>query len=406
MTEYSYHARDRSGKSIAGVFSADSPESVAQKLKQQGYLPITIDERRTVSFNWRSWNWFITRRIHRSDLNLMTRQLATLQKAGLPLLVSLNAASEEVESPALQRILRKVTQDVEAGDSLSSALAKHPTVFNGAYVEMVRAGEIGGILDDLLYRLALLGEHDEETAMRIRTATQYPMLVLCVIFLAFIFLTTFVVPKFSSLFSRFGATLPLPTQLLLALSLVIQRYWIWCLIGTGMILFIAKSLLKTSWGRELWDRFTLRIPVFGALFSKIYFSYFARVVGMLSQAGIPIVDALNVATGVVQNYPLQRAIRGVAQGVTEGKGLSEPMRISKVFPPMLVHMVRIGEESGKVDELLLLASEHYDAQSSYMIQHLGTLIEPLLLCILGGMVLFVALGIFLPMWNLISLFRH
>lgn len=405
MMEYAYRAVDHSGKTAQGTMAADGPDAVAQKLKQLGYVPVSIKEKsRSVFVFPQRWLWI--RRSKRSDLNTLTRQLATLQRAGVSLLVSLNAIMEEVDNPHLRSVLAEICRAIEGGKSLSEALGQHPAVFNKLYVQMVRAGETAGILDQMLDRLAQLGEHEEETEMQIRSATQYPIIVLTTITLVFVFLMTFVVPRFADLFNRFHAALPLPTRILLSISFVFQHYW-WGVLFTAVLFIIAfRWFASTPAGKDFLDGITLKIPVFGPLFKKIYLSRFAQIVGLLAQGGVSIFETLQVAAGVVGNRPMERAIQEIAKGVTEGKGLSEPMKTNRLFPPMLVHMVKVGEESGKMDELLLRASQHYDTQASYTIKHLGTLIEPMLLAVLGGMVLLLALGVFIPMWNMIYLFRR
>lgn len=405
MAEYSYRAFDRSGQALQGVMEAESSGTVAQRLKQLGYVPVKIQELKKGIFNishlliWR-------RGFRSSDLNAISRQLATLQKAGIPLLTSLQAVSEEVESPSLRAVLMQVSQAIESGKSLSEALAQHPRVFNQLYVQMIRAGETAGILDQMLERLAQLGEHQEETSMQIRTALQYPAIVLTTILLVFLFLMTFVVPRFADLFGRFQTHLPLPTRILLKISFLFSHYWPFVLLGIVSLVIAIRLLASTPTGKGLMDQWILKMPVFGPLLKKIYLSRFAQIVGLLAQGGVPIFETLQVASGVVGNQIAARAIQTVADGVAEGKGFAGPMKNFKFFPPMLVHMVRIGEESGKMDEFLLRASQHYDTQAAYTVKQLGTLIEPFLLVILGGMVLLLALGIFIPMWNMIYLFRR
>jgi type II secretory pathway component PulF len=404
MAEYAYRAVDHSGQTTHGTMAADGPDAVAQKLKQLGYVPVSIEEKKS-AFAFPQ-GWLPLRRLRRSDLNMLTRQLATLQRAGISLLVSLNAIMEELDNPHLRSVLAEVCRAIEEGKSLSEALERHPTIFSKLYVQMVRAGETAGILDQMLDRLAQLGEHEEETAMQIRSATQYPVIVLTTITLVFVFLMAFVVPRFADLFTRFHSALPLPTRILLSISFVFQHYWWGVLFAVVLTMAAFRWFASTPRGRDFLDETVLKIPVFGPLFKKIYLSRFAQIVGLLAQGGVSIFETLQVAAGVVGNRSMERAIQEIARGITEGKGLSEPMKANRIFPPMLVHMVKVGEESGKMDELLLRASQHYDAHASYTIKHLGTLIEPMLLAVLGGMVLLLALGVFIPMWNMIYLFRH
>ncbi|MBI1976396.1 MAG: type II secretion system F family protein [Candidatus Omnitrophica bacterium] len=407
MAEYFYRAFDPSGQTKQGTMEAEGVDAVAKKLKQLGYMPLTIKEGKgKIPGFGAAQRFIIGRRVPHSDLNAVTRQLATLQRTGIPLLVSLRAVKEEMEASYLGSILTKICQAVEEGKSLSESLAQHPEVFNQVYVQMVRAGETAGILDQMLDRLAQLGEHDEETSSQIRSAMQYPLIVLVTISLVFVFIMTFVIPRFSDLFGRFHTALPLATRVLLGISAVFQHHW------TAVLLTVVSLIIGVRWfssvpfGRRRIDRWVLKTPVFGSLFQKIYWSRFAQIVGLLSQGGVPIVETLHVAAEVTGNRCAADAIHGVARGVSEGKGLSEPMRDSKFFPPTLLHMVKVGEESGRMDELLLRASQHYDTQVAYGLKRLGVLVEPLLLAVLGAMVLVLALGVFIPMWNVIYLFRR
>lgn len=407
MAEYSYRAFDRSGQTRQGTMEAEGVDAVARKLKELGYMPLSIHESKGNGLGLGAvLQFFVGRRITSSDLNAITRQLATLQRTGIPLLVSLRAVREEMGESHLGIVLEKVCRAVEEGKSFSESLAQHPKVFNQVYVQMIRAGETAGILDQMLDRLAQMGEHEEAIRSQIRSATQYPSIVLVTISLVFVFIMTFVVPRFSDLFGRFHTALPLMTRILLGISSVFQRHWTIVLGAVALLIAGFPWFSSIPFVRGKIDSWILKLPVFGALFQKIYWSRFAQIVGLLSQGGVPIVETLRVAAEVVGNRRAAAAIHGIAEGVSEGKGLSEPMKNSKFFPPTLVHMVKVGEESGRMDELLLRASEHYDTQVAYELKRLGVLVEPLLLAALGAMVLVLALGVFIPMWNMIYLFRR
>jgi len=403
MPNYEYRARDKFGKPTSGILEASSERAAGSKLKQMGYTPISIRSEVEESELLKFFRRF--QKVRYTDLNIFTRQFVTLQKAGLPLLNSLTSLKDQTTSSVLKNALEVIIKDIEAGSSLSDALAKHPNVFSELYISMVRAGEISGLLDEVLERLALLGEQEEETKVRIRVATRYPIMVVCALAVGFLVLTTFVIPRFAKVFSQFEVQLPLPTRVLIGLNYAFTNFWILILAGLGLFIFGFYLFIRTSLGRFWLDSLKLKIPVFGPLFTKITMSRFARITGMLIKSGVPILEILDLVAKGVGNVVIARTITSIRSSVNEGEGMSEPMKASAVFPPAVVQMVAAGEATGKIDELLFYVSEYYDSQINYTIKNLTSLIEPILIFILGVAVLFVALGIFLPMWNLIKLFR-
>jgi type II secretory pathway component PulF len=285
------------------------------------------------------------------------------------------------------------------------ALEKHPKVFDALYINMIKASEASGTLDSALERLAVLGENDERIRLQIKSATRYPIIVILAIVIAFLILTTFIVPRFAKLYHQFNAVLPLPTQILLAINYLVTKFWWLLIMIMGFFIFLVNKFINTKIGRPWWDDLKLRIPVFGPLVLKLSMSRFTRITGTLMQSGLTILNILDLTKGGVGNVIIARTIDQIKNSVNEGKGMAEPMKASKMFPVMVVQMVAVGEETGKVDELLLHVADYYDSQVSYIVTNLITLIEPILIFILGAGVLFLALGIFLPIWNLIHVFR-
>jgi len=400
---YQYKARDKFGRLVQGIMGADSEAAVADKLKQMGYIPVSV---RTGTIDSQI-NKFLDRfkRIQFSDLNMFTRQFFTLQKAGLPLLSSLHALEEEAGSKIFQDIIGQVMRDVEAGSALSSALEKHPKVFNGLYVNMIKSGEATGQLAEALNRLATLGEHEEIIRMRIKSAMRYPIIVVVAIILGFLALTTFVLPRFAKVYSQFTTDLPLPTQILLGINFTIRHLWWLLIIAIAGLIFLGNKLINSKEGRFFWDNLTLKMPIFGPLVLKLIMSRFSRIIGTLMHSGVPILQILDLVSESVGNLVVARTMENIKSSVNEGKGMLEPMKVSGLFPPVVIQMVSVGEETGKLDELLLHVSDYYDSQIDYTINNLVSLVEPILIFILGCAVLFMALGVFLPMWNLISLFK-
>ncbi len=403
MPSYYYRARDKFGKAVNGIMGADSQNAIAAKLAAIGCVPIAIEE----AGKENGLSKFIgsLQRVGFQELNMFTRQLAVLQKAGLSILMGLSSLRDQASSKILKDVLGQVIRDIEGGSNFSAALASHPGVFNALYVNMIKAGETGGRLDEALTRLTIIGEHDEVFRMRLKSATRYPLLVVGAIIVGFIVLTTLVVPRFAGIYSQFSTALPMPTQILLWINDAVTKYWWGSILVLTALFFGFSKLINTKKGRLWWDGLILKCPVFGPLILKLALSRFARITGILMRSGVPLLKALELAGEGTGNTIISRAISDIRVSVNEGKGMSEPMKASSLFPPTVVQMVSVGEGTGKLDDLLLHVANYYDSQVDYVTSNLATLIKPILILVLGCAVLFMALGIFLPMWNLMSLFR-
>jgi len=403
MPNFKYRARDKLGKPIQGSIFSQSKETVAKLLEDIGYIPIAIAEAK--DFDFFSFGGRFDK-VHASDLNMFTRQLLALQRAGLPLLVSLGAIEKQVRNRYLREALKAVSSNIETGSSLSNALEKHPKIFSELYINMIRAGEISGTLDSMLERLADFGEKEFDTISKIKSASRYPLIAFIAICVAFGLIVTLVIPKFARVYDQFKTTLPLPTRLLIGLSILIKRYWFFGLIGLVVAIEVFRRYIKTKEGRLAWDSFLLRVPIIGQLMMMLIMSRFSRVTAVLLASGIPILQVLDVVSRTVDNAVISQTIDRIYESVKDGKGLAEPIGLSGVFPPIVVQMIAIGEETGKIDELLLRVAEYYDRESDYLIKNLTVMIEPVFILFLGIMVLTMALAVFLPMWNLASLFSH
>lgn len=404
MITYQYKARDKYGKLASGVMGADSERAVAVKLGQIGYIPISIFEAKKDSKADKVFFQF--KRVGFSDLNMFTRQLYTLQKAGLPLLSSLRALREQTSNLMFKDNIGQIAREVEGGSSFSLALERFPRIFGPIYVNMIKAGEASGRLAENLERLAVLGEHEEKIRMRIQAAMRYPMIVVAAILIGFLILITFVVPRFVNLYSQHQAVLPLPTRILIGVNYAVTHFW-WAFILMGVLGIIFLRKFITTQEGALWvDRLKLKIPIFGPLLLHIIMSRFCRMTSTLMHSGVPILQILDLTSEGIGNKVIARTIQTVKDGVNEGRGMSEPMKISGMFPPIVVEMVSVGEATGKTDELLLHISDYYDSQVDYTINNLVSLIEPILILFLGMAVLLMALGIFMPMWNMMNLFKQ
>jgi len=403
MQSYQYKSRDKFGKLVSGTLSAESKDAVAAKLKEAGYVVVSIKEEEKEAALSRVIARF--RGVGFADLNMFTRQFFTLQKAGLTILSSLTALGDQAANRVLKSVISQMVRDIEGGLSLSAALEKHPQIYSPIYINMVRCAETSGTLDEILERLAVLGEHEEQIRARIKAATRYPIIVVCAIVIGFLILTTLVIPRFAKVYAQFTTQLPFPTRVLLGVYYIIHNYWWLLIILAAASIFAFRKFINTKAGGFWWDGFKLKIPIFGPLLLKLYMSRFSRLTGTLMRSGVPILHIFELTAVGVGNKVLSRGIETIKTSVNEGKGISVPMKISGMFPPIVVQMVSVGEQTGKVDELLLHVSDYYDSEINYTISNLTSLIEPILIVFLGCGVLFMALGIFLPMWNLMSLFR-
>jgi len=411
MTEnvilFSYRAHDEEGRERQGVRSAASPSGVQAWLAKQGLLPIVIEE---ASF-WQQSVEKVNRlgaryqRVKAEEMIIFTRQLATLVNAGIPLLSCLKTLAEESENKVLAAALSDIASFVEMGGPLSDAFARHPRLFNGMYLNMLKVGEVSGKLDTILHRMADLLEYQRETHEQIKTATRYPKLAGLSIVVAIAILMTFVVPRFVSLFARSKVALPLPTRLLIGMNTLFHHYWYLVIVGIVALVLAYRWVYGLPEGRMAIDRLKLKMPIFGKLFMKINFGQFSRIFSLLLASGVPMLTVFDIVVGVVNNAVMQREIIKVRNQVEKGKNLSMPMRASGIFPALMVQMVAAGEQSGTLDGMMAKIADYFDLESRYMIKNMTTMIEPLLLLVLGGFVLFLALAIFLPWWNMMSVFK-
>lgn len=400
MPSYRYKARDKYGGLLDGIFESNGKEAVAGHLDSLGYIPVSIEEEKSGG----EVSALFTRsaKITPQDLIIFSRQLATLIGAGIAFVPSFTALEEQTENATLKQIINQVRRDVEGGSNFSDALAKHPKVFSALYIGMVKAGETGGILDEILNRLAMLAEHDAETRAQIKAATRYPKIVMVALGVAFGVLMTFVVPKFMGLYSNFKVELPWPTRLLIGINHLVQNYGLFLLAAVAAAVFSFRKYIRTVPGQYWWDGVKLKMPIFGPIFMKTALSRFARTFGTLHRAGLPILRTLEIVSGTVGNVVIARVIENIRNSAQQGRGIVQPMRASKAFPPIVLQMVAIGEETGKMEEMMIKVSEYYDREVAHAIKNLSGSLEPLLLLFIGGGVLLLALAIFLPWWSLID----
>lgn len=339
----------------------------------------------------------------RPQLILCTRQLATLVKAGMPLLRALRTVSDQVDPGPLREVFVAVARDVESGIKLSEALAHYPRWFPPFYVNMVRAGELGGLLDEILRRLAELLEKQARLRQRVKSALMYPAFVMVAALGILTILMAFVVPTFLNMFTELGSALPLPTRILVGACDLIRTWWWAVLAGLAGLGAAFKALLQTPGGRRVVDRFTLHAPLFGSLVERLLIARFARTFGTLIASGVPILAALETVRATVTNAVIDEALQDVERSLKSGESLARPMELSGAFPPMVTRMVALGEETGQVDRMLMQVADGYEEEVEVQLAGLTQLVEPLLIVFVGGIVGFIVIAMFLPLMSLTKL---
>ncbi len=405
MPNFKYRVRDRSGKAMAGTIDAPNPQIAGDRLYQLGYFPVKIEvAEEAASFNLSNlWQHF--QQVRLEEIIFFSQQLSTLYKAGVPLLTGLTSLAQQTENKKLKTILEAISQQIERGSTLFEAMAKYPDVFSPVYVNMIRAGETSGMLGQSLDRFVTLADRELRTRQRVKEATRYPKIVVLSLTIAFGVLIAFVIPRFAEVFSRFNTPLPLPTRVMIGINNLFHTYWYIVLAVLFGIPLLIRHCIQTPKGRFHWDRFKIRLPVFGPLFLKIALSRFAYIFVMLNRSGIPILQTLEITSSTIDNVILSQAIEEISKKVRAGSSLTDAMSESGRFTPLVIQMLSVGESSGTLDEMLMRVTEYYDIEVENSIKKLSTYVEPTLTLFLGVVVLFLALAVFLPWWNLASLFR-
>ncbi len=399
---FAYKVRDRSGNVVTGTLLGDSEMLVLQKLREMGYTPLEVGKYKAglkMEINLRPG------RVKLKELSVFSRQFATMVNSGLPILRALSILSDQTESKELQKVLVTVRTDIEQGSSLSGAMGKHPKAFNDLYVAMIKSGETGGVLDDVLLSLADGIEKDVHLRQKIKSAMTYPVVVVCLVMGILGAMLLFVVPQFKTIYAQLGSKLPLPTRILLAISGGLQTFWWVVLLMAAGAAFGFKRFKKTESGRAIVDSFKLKVPVFGSLFHKTALSRFSSTLGMLLRSGVPILQALDIVTDTVNNRTISKAVTDVQGSVREGESIAKPLSKHAVFPPMVVQMLAVGEETGAVDTMLDKVADFYNNEVEATVDALTSLIEPLLIAIIGGAVGAAVIAMYMPMFNIIKLIK-
>ncbi len=405
-TTFAYKVRDRSGKVQSGTIEAENASVVAGKLQGMGYAPISIDEHKTgMKAEIKIPGFSGAKKVKLKDLAVMSRQFATMINSGLSLLRALSILAEQTENPELARVLSDVRNDVETGNALSAALAKHPKVFPPLMINMTKAGEVGGFLDSVLLQVAENYEAEVRLRGKVKAAMTYPIVVFILAILMCVVMLIFIVPTFAKMFETLGGELPAPTKVLIFLSK--QLRVLAPVLVVGLIAFAAvwKRVKHTDRVRNFVDPLKLKVPVFGPLFQRIALSRFARNLGTMMRSGVPILQSLDIVADTTGNVVLGRAVRDVQESVRTGEALAKPLENHKVFPPMVVQMMAVGEDTGALDTMLLKISQFYDQEVEATTESLTALIEPLMIAFLGAVVGSMIIALYMPIFKIFDLIK-
>ena len=398
MASWVYTIKDEQGSVFEGNAEADSEDVLRSRLVEQGFVVLEIKTSKTVKKARR-----VVGGVKMKDLSIMCRQFSVMIDAGVTLVRSLNVLAEQVESAKLKVVLEDVKLDVEAGNMLNKALAKYPNIFNRLFIGLIRAGEIGGNLEEALHRLSEFLESDVKLKNKIKSAMTYPTVVMVAAVGIVLFLMTFVIPKFLEMFNDLGMTELPPTTAFLKMcsDFILAKWWV-LLIVVVVVVFGFKAFRKTQFGNRICDWIGLKVPVFGPLTLKVCIARFARTLATLLSSGVPILQALETVAGTVSNDIISDAIFEAREAIREGEGIAPPLERSKLFPPMVVQMIAIGQESGALDPMLVKVADFYEDEVDTAVASLTAALEPMLIIFLGGIVGFIVVSVFMPIISIVQ----
>jgi MSHA biogenesis protein MshG len=405
MSQFRYTGRDAQGARVTGTLQSASSDSVASELLAQKITPLTIEEQReqggddllaTLTEKLRR------RRVDLEELIIFCRQMYSLSKAGVPIIRAIGGLAESHRNLYFREVLQQVRADLEGGMNMAVALHAHPKVFTTLFISMVSVGENTGQLDQAFRQLAGYLELERETRKRIKQATRYPLFVLIAMAVALVVINLLVIPAFAKVFEQFHADLPWPTRVLIGTSQFFQDFWWLLLLLAGGSLYVFFKWIETDAGALKWDATKLRLPIVGGIFERIALARFTRTFAMMYKAGVPLLQTLSINSASVGNRHIGQAILGMREGVERGEALTRTASSSGLFTPLVLQMMAVGEETGALDDLFVEVADFYEQEVDYDLKQLASAIEPILIVAMGVMVLILALGVFLPMWELAS----
>ncbi|MFC2048773.1 type II secretion system F family protein [Elusimicrobiota bacterium] len=405
MVLYNYKVRNTSGKTISGEMEAESTKAVSEKLREQRLIVMEVVEASAGGFDFTfGFNPF-KKKTKAKDIVIFSRQMATLVGAGVPIVQGLSILTEQIENPVFKEIVTELREDIEGGAGIAESMEKHPGAFNELFVNMIRAGELGGILDIILERVADYLESSNNLKGKVKGALMYPAVVSSVAMGVTAFLMIVIIPTFAATFESFGGELPLPTQILINISDVMRRYFHFILLGIIGIVIAGKRFYKTESGSMIIDKKLLDVPVFGTLLRKVAIAKFTRTFGTLVKSGVPILEALETVAHTSGNRVVEAAVIEAREAIREGSKIADPLNASGVFPPMVMQMISVGEETGNLDTMLSKIADFYDAEVDVAVEGLTSMIEPIIIVFMGILIGAIVIAMFLPIFSMGDLIK-
>jgi len=399
MPHFSYTVKNKEGKTVAGDADARSKDAIIELLRKQELTIISVEEDRFAGAKKAQ----LAKKVKLDDLVIFSRQLATMVEAGIPLVSVLDVLSQQIETKGFAAVIGKVRDDVETGSSLSQALSKHQKIFSQLYINMVKAGESSGMLDEILNRVATYLEKTAALQRKLKTAMIYPIAVISIATAITVFLLVKVVPTFKGIFDMLGGALPLPTQILLLASDFLRHWFLFGFIGVIIFIVALVQCAKTEKGKLILDTLLLKLPVFGSIIRKVSVAKFSRTLSTLVKSGVPILSSLDIVAKTSGNKVIEAVIKDTQKSVRDGKNLAEPLAKAKVFPPMVTRMIAVGEQAGELEKMLTKIADFYDEQVDAAVTGLTSLIEPMIIVFLGVIIGGIVLAIFMPIFKITEL---
>lgn len=407
MPLFQYKGRNQRGEAVRGHLEAVSSDAVAAQLMNSGVIPIDIaiaHVREDILGALRA-RWAANVAISLTDLSLFSRQMYTLLKAGVPIMQALRGLRDSTQNPALAKVIINISESLDMGLDLTSALRRHPTVFSPLYINMVQVGETTGSLQEVFLQLAVYLEREKDTRDRIKSATRYPIFVVAAIFIAIFIINLFVIPTFAKVYAGFRIELPLATKMLIASSNFTVAHWPLMIGLVIAAIFGIRHYVRTPQGRYRWHKIKLKIPVIGRVVYKATLGRFGRALAVMIKSGVPLVQGMTVVSRAVDNDYISERIVQMRDGIERGETIARTAAATGMFPPLVLQMISVGEETGAIDELMFNVADYYEREVDYDIANLSTAIQPILIVFLSIMVFILALGVFLPMWDLVQVSR-
>lgn len=404
MAKFSYRGRDRQGATIKGQLEAANETAAADVLLQRAIIPMELKEVKAgEGFDFQAL--FGGRRVTLDELQIFTRQMYSLTRSGIPMLRAIAGLAETAHSQRMRDALNDISEQLTSGRPLSAAMNQHRDVFDTLFISMVHVGENTGKLEEAFYQLSGYIEREQETRKRIKAAMRYPIFVLFAIAIAMVVLNILVIPKFATMFSRFGAELPLPTQILIGTSNFFVEYWPFMLVAVIGVIFGIRYWMNSEEGEKKWDKWKLHLPAVGSIIERSTMARYCRSFAMMISAGVPMTQALSLVADAVDNAYMHDRIVDMRKGIESGDSMLRVSNQSKLFTPLVLQMVAVGEETGQIDQLLTDAADFYEGEVDYDLKNLTAKLEPILIGIVAGIVLVLALGIYLPMWDMLNVVK-